>query len=99
MKERLTRIAIIVGLILLIPLYGNFFVEGWNWGFFDFVFMGLLLFVTGLGIDFVSKKFTNPIYRLLAICTVIFGFLLVWGAMVANLGEKLLEKIICGGVC
>lgn len=78
MKRNITRIAIIVGIILLIPLFGNFFVEGWNWGVGDFIIMGILLFVTGLLIDLAARKINTPLHRILAIAAIVLGFLCIW---------------------
>src|SRR5215211_4283471 len=32
MQKNIVRIAIVVGLILLVPLWGNHYIDGWNWG-------------------------------------------------------------------
>lgn len=48
-------IAIIVGMILLIPLFGSLFAEVWIWGFEDFVIAFVILFCSGLAIDFVIQ--------------------------------------------
>lgn len=99
MQKRITRIAIVIGLILLIPVFGNFYIEGWNWSFGDFIVMGMLLFVTGLAIDFAVRKFTITAHRVFAIFSIVVMFLLIWASMVHNIGERLLEKIFCSGVC
>lgn len=99
MQKRITRIAIAIGLILLIPVFGNFYIEGWNWSFGDFVVMGMLLFVTSLAIDFAVRKFTITTHRVFAIFSIVAMFLLIWAGMVHNVGERLLEKIFCSGVC
>ena len=62
-KRNIIRIAGVVGAILLIPLFGNIFVDGWNWGVLDFIVMGTLLFVTGLALDLAVRKIHKPIYR------------------------------------
>src|SRR4051812_5676977 len=30
-NRKITRIAVVVGILLLVPLLGNRFVDGWNW--------------------------------------------------------------------
>lgn len=73
--------------------------EGWHWGPGDFAAAGLLLFGTGLAIDFAARKLTNPAHRVFAIAAIVVLLLLIWVGMVANAGERLLGKLLCGGVC
>ena len=78
-----TRIALIVGIILLIPLIlsvrdGGTKNMGWNWTLSDFIVMGALLFCAGLALDFMVKKLTRPVYQILSILTIIIAFLLIW---------------------
>ncbi len=77
-RKNAIRVAVIVGLILLIPLFGNIFVDGWNWSIAGFFFVGALLFGTGLAIDLASRKITNPTYRVLAIISIVLALILVW---------------------
>ncbi len=59
--------------ILLIPLFGNMYVDGWNWSWIAFVFFGVVLFGAGLAYEIVGKY---------AKMGVISGF--VFGEMVAG---------------
>lgn len=86
------RVATIVGLILLIPLMGNIYVEGWRWGFFDFVVMGTLLFGTGLAIEYAIKKFKNPVYKVLACLTIVLVLLLVWVELAVDAVSQFVTK-------
>ena len=56
MQKNIVHIAIVVGLILLVPLWGNHFIDGWNWDLFDFVVMGGLLFGVGLAYELVARR-------------------------------------------
>lgn len=76
--KNIIRIALIVLVILLIPLFGNMFIEGWNWSFTDFIIMGALLFVTGLAIDYSVRHITKPLYRTIAIVAIVLALLVVW---------------------
>lgn len=107
MRKRIIRIAVVVGLILLVPLVltllnihnGGVEGGGWYWKPGDFIVMGALLFGTGLAIDFAARKLANPAHRVFAITAIVALLLLIWAGMVANAGERLLEKLFCGGVC
>ena len=103
--KNIIRVAVITGLILLIPLTLQLTIgtgvdgQGWNWKLGDFVIIGALLFITSLAIDFAARKITNPAHRSFAIIAIVAIFLLIWVGMIHNIGERLLEKLFCGGVC
>ena len=88
MQKTILRIAIVVGLILLFPLWANHNIEGWNWDPFDFVFMGTLLFGTGLTYDLVARKGGTLAYRAAVGIACATGFVLVWiNAAVGIIGD------------
>jgi hypothetical protein len=72
MQKAIIRIALGTGLILLIPLFGNLFIDGWNWPWTAFAFFGVVLFSAGLAYELAGKY---------AKTGVISGF--VFGEMVA----------------
>jgi hypothetical protein len=89
MQNRIVRIAIIVGLILLLPLTGTMFVEGFNWDLFDFVVWGGILFAAGLTYDVVSRKGGSLAYRAAVGIACAAGFLLFWvNAAVGVIGDE-----------
>ncbi len=82
-NRSITRTALFVGIILLIPLILTIHDGGtkdmaWNWTLSDFIVMGALLFCAGLALDFMVKKLTRPVYQILSILTIIIAFLLIW---------------------
>ena len=88
MQKNLIRIAIVVGLILLVPLLGNHFIDGWNWDLFDFVWAGTLLFGTGLTYELVARKGGTIAYRAAVGIACAAGLLLVWvNAAVGIIGD------------
>lgn len=98
-KKNIVRIAIIVGLILLIPLVLTLFGsgvdgEGWHWTLSDFVVMGALFFSTGLAIDLAARKFANLIHRVIAISAIVALMLIIWAGMVHNLWERFVEGLL-----
>lgn len=76
--NRFVRISLIVGLILLLPLTGNMFVEGFNWSPFDFVIWGGILFAAGVIFDVVSRKEGSFSYRAAVGIACLGGFLSFW---------------------
>lgn len=49
------RPMMITAVILLIPFLGNIFVDGWNWNWTAFVFLGLILFSAGIAYELAGK--------------------------------------------
>lgn len=77
-------LAAIAGL-LLIPFIAKQFSSEVNWSAFDFLVMGILLLVTGIGIEFTLRKVTKFQHRVI-LCLLIFGaFLLVWAELAVGI--------------
>ncbi len=74
--------AFITALILLIPLLGNHFVEGWNWPPKAFVLLGTLLFGIGLTYELVTRNRNAIAYRAAVGMACAAAFLLTWGNFV-----------------
>lgn len=81
-------VALGTALLLLIPLIGMLVSSEWNWGFFDFIFMGALLFGTGLTFVLVARQMNNLFYRIAVGVAGAAGFLLVFvNAAVEIIGD------------
>lgn len=91
--ESVVRTAAVVGLILLIPVFGNIFMGGWNWGPMDFVVIGAMLFVAGLAIEFAINKIANPTYRWLAVLAIVAAFLALWAELAVDAVSQVLLYI------
>jgi hypothetical protein len=74
--------ALITALILLIPLLGNHFVDGWNWPLRAFVLVGTLVFGIGLTYQLVTRNVDAIAYRAGVGITFVAAFVLVWGNFV-----------------
>lgn len=75
-------------LLLLIPLIGMLVSSEWNWGFFDFIFMGALIFGTGLTFVLVARQMNNHYYRIAVGVAGVAGFLILWvNAAVEIIGD------------
>lgn len=74
-----------VGILLLIPLIAMQFTSEVDWNLQDFVIMGILLFATGLGIDFSLRKIGSSKNRLIAIGAILIVFFLIWAELAVGI--------------
>jgi hypothetical protein len=89
LSKSLLRIALVTGLLLLIPLVAMQFTHEVNWTFSDFVFAAVLLFGTGLTYVLIARKWNSPTYKLAVGVGVAAGLLLVWAnAAVGLVGSE-----------
>ena len=68
-------------LLLLIPLIGMTISDDINWSPFDFIIMGFLLTLLGIGINFVINRIKNFKNRILYIGILVLIFLLIWAEL------------------
>jgi|TARA_B100001250_G_scaffold58084_1_gene45106 hypothetical protein len=68
-------------LLLLIPLIGMTITDEINWSPFDFIIMGFLLTLLGIGINFVINRIKNFKNRILYIGILVLIFLLIWAEL------------------
>jgi hypothetical protein len=83
LHKRIIGIALAVGLILLVPLVAMRFTGEVSWTLSDFVVMGALLFITGLGIDLAWRKMGK--YRIVGAIVVVVAFLWLWVELAVGL--------------
>ncbi len=76
-KTSLILLSIIL-LLLLIPLIAMQFSNDVNWSIMDFVAAGVLLFGTGLTIQFVLRKVKTRKNRILICSFILLLLLLLW---------------------
>lgn len=74
-------------LLLLIPFMAMQITDQVDWSLFDFLIMGLLLFLVGTGIDFILRKNKSSQKRLLFITLIIICFLLIWAELAVGIFE------------
>lgn len=93
-NKGIVRVAIVVGLILLIPVIGMQVSDEWDWGVFDFVVAGILLSATGFALELAAKNISNVTYRIIACLAIVGTLLLIWAGIVANFFERLLLGVL-----
>ena len=64
--------------LLLIPLFGNFFSNEFNWSLFDFLVMGTILLTMGILINLIIDKLKKRSFKVLLIIVTILVFALIY---------------------
>ena len=72
-------------LLLCIPLIGNIFVDGFNWGFFDFIIMGSLILLFSSGINLVLLRQKSIQYNATVIGVLVLIFLIIWAELAVGI--------------
>ena len=72
-------------LLLCIPLIGNIFVDGFNWGFFDFIIMGSLILLFSSGINLVLLRQKSIQYNVTVIGVLVLIFLIIWAELAVGI--------------
>jgi hypothetical protein len=75
----------IVFILLLIPLLAMQFTDEVHWTVFDFIIAGVLLFTTGLVIQFVLKKVKNTKHRILICGIILILLFLLWAELAVGI--------------
>lgn len=77
-RKNIVRLALITASILSVPLVAMQFSDEVDWSLFDFVFMGALIFGTGLAFELTVRKERNSACRVATGLALATGFLLIW---------------------
>ncbi|RSK32433.1 hypothetical protein [Hymenobacter metallilatus] len=89
LPKSLLLVALVAGLLLLIPLVAMQYTTEVNWTFSDFVFAAVVLFGAGSTFVLIARMGNNGTYRLAAGVGVVAGLLLVWAnAAVGLVGSE-----------
>ncbi len=62
-NKKIIRPALLTAFLLLIPLLGNLFVEGWDWRWHSFVLAGIVLFGTGFAYELIAGRSEKIAYK------------------------------------
>ncbi len=77
-NKNIVRIAVVTASILAIPLIAMLFTQEVQWTLFDFVFVGTLLFGTGLGFELISRRANCVEYKIAVGISALTVLFLVW---------------------
>jgi hypothetical protein len=83
--RRIIGVAIVTGLLLLIPLVAMQYTDQVNWGALDFVVAGALIFGTGVAYTFTTMREPRIIYRVAMAMGVGTTFLMMWANLAVGL--------------
>jgi len=78
-NEGIVRAALVTAGVLLIPLWGNTYIDGWNWHWYTFVLAAAFVFSATLTYQLVVKGVSNKAYRFAVGLAVMAAIALTWG--------------------
>lgn len=93
LTQKILKVALWSLILLIIPLALQFTIgtgvdgQGWNWKLNDFVIIGVLIFILGVVIEFIYKKFGR--YRALGIAVALLAFLWLWAELAVGVFTNL----------
>ena len=64
--------------LLLIPIFGNIFLDEFDWSLFDFILMGFILISLGFLINLIMDKLKKRSYKIILIIITLFFFILLY---------------------
>jgi hypothetical protein len=84
-NKRLIGIMLAATLLLLIPVFAMLFTNEVDWNLVDFIVAGVLLFGTGLAIEFVLRKVKKTKYRILISAIILLMLFLAWAELAVGI--------------
>ena len=82
---RLIAILSVATALLLLPLIAMQFTNEVNWGSFDFLIMGVLLYGTGLSCELVMRKVKSTGGRLIFCGAILLALFLIWAELAVGI--------------
>jgi hypothetical protein len=78
-------VALMTGIILLVPLIAMQYTTAVNWGVGDFIVMGVLLFGTGVAFVILTAYSNNFIHKVAMVFAIGATFLMIWSNLAVGL--------------
>jgi hypothetical protein len=97
-RNSIVRAALVTAGVLLIPLWGNTYVDGWNWPWYTFVFAGTVVFCAAITYQLVTKTMSNAAYRFAVGLAIATAFVLTWMNWILTIDVNHLNVMYLGVV-
>jgi hypothetical protein len=78
LRNSIVRAALVTVGVMMIPLWGSFLVDDWNWGWQAFVIWGAVVFIAALTYQLAVRGVSNKAYRIALGLAVTAALLLFW---------------------
>ncbi|GCC50101.1 hypothetical protein SanaruYs_03160 [Chryseotalea sanaruensis] len=85
LSKPLMIVALVTGIILLVPLIVMQYTTEVNWGVGDFIVMGILLFGTGAAFVILTAYSYNAIHKVAMVFAIGATFLMIWSNLAVGL--------------
>lgn len=86
-------------ILLIVPAVAMRFTSEVDWSLSDFIAMGVLVGITGLGIEFLMRQSRNTAYRVGAVVALVTAFLTIWvNLAVGMISDDNPYNLLFGGV-
>jgi hypothetical protein len=77
-REQMRNIVMWSTAALIIPILGQLLVEGWNWGWNEFLFAWVFFNIFGFTSVFITNKITHRIGKIAIAIGITAFFTLIW---------------------
>lgn len=84
-SNRLKLALLFSTLVLFLPLLAMNFTSEVNWGVFDFVFAGILLYSGSIAIEYIFQKANRNILKVLYSAAIISILILIWAQLAVGI--------------
>jgi len=85
LSSRLKKILISITVILTIPVFGKLCTDDFQWALPDFFIAAILLYGTGIMIDFILRKVQKKSHRIALCGLILFLLLCIWAELAVGL--------------
>jgi hypothetical protein len=84
-NSRLKKLLIISTIILSIPVLGKLYTDDFQWALPDFFIAAILLYGTGIMIDFILRKVQKKSHRIALSGFILLVLLFIWAELAVGL--------------